>query len=350
MRSWPAVYVLAQDINTAQPDMTPEQQAQIIGGMLLTHQVTIDFHGGVALEDNEFFVPRTWRYLMPADGTMSSELDRQFRALNAEFVHLFETEVNQRRARATAREAHRLDYDVLVERMSIVGSFDAERVRMHQQVEETALSTFLDAERPAIQSRSPAHGALDAKRIAVASGLAIPGRVAMSPFAASLMSGSAANIEGNPGERGNPWILPFFPGRMDVRQSVSGGGYGLCGYARPWVDTTTRVILWFLFFPRETRNWHLAAVVNLHGYLLLRASREWWNCKYAHAKITARVGVHQYYWQGWQESVLLEQREEHVDEAQPYDGAFGGGEFFDTDAFLRAEITTPTWIAVVIDL
>lgn len=40
------VYVLAQDVNNAQPDLSPEEAAQIIGGMLLTGQVTINFAGG----------------------------------------------------------------------------------------------------------------------------------------------------------------------------------------------------------------------------------------------------------------------------------------------------------------
>ncbi len=40
------VYVIAQDINTAQPDMKPEQAAQIIGGLVRTHQLTIGFDGG----------------------------------------------------------------------------------------------------------------------------------------------------------------------------------------------------------------------------------------------------------------------------------------------------------------
>ena len=39
-------FVIAQDMNTAQPDMKPEEAAQIIGGMVLTHQLTIDFNGG----------------------------------------------------------------------------------------------------------------------------------------------------------------------------------------------------------------------------------------------------------------------------------------------------------------
>ena len=39
-------YVIAQDINSAQPNMTPEQAAQIIGGLVVTHQLTIDFTGG----------------------------------------------------------------------------------------------------------------------------------------------------------------------------------------------------------------------------------------------------------------------------------------------------------------
>ncbi len=39
-------FVLAQDVNTATPEMKPEQAAQIIGGMVLTHQLTIGFSGG----------------------------------------------------------------------------------------------------------------------------------------------------------------------------------------------------------------------------------------------------------------------------------------------------------------
>jgi hypothetical protein len=40
------IYVIAQDINNAQPDMTPDEAAQIIGGMVLTGQLTITFDGG----------------------------------------------------------------------------------------------------------------------------------------------------------------------------------------------------------------------------------------------------------------------------------------------------------------
>lgn len=39
-------FVIAQDINTAQPDMEPEEAAQIIGGMVITNQLTITFDGG----------------------------------------------------------------------------------------------------------------------------------------------------------------------------------------------------------------------------------------------------------------------------------------------------------------
>ena len=45
-------YVLAQDINNAQPDLKPEDAAQIIGGMLLTNQLTLSFD-----QDTCQFVP-----------------------------------------------------------------------------------------------------------------------------------------------------------------------------------------------------------------------------------------------------------------------------------------------------
>lgn len=39
-------FVIAQDINNAQPDMEPEEAAQIIGGLVLTNQLIISFEGG----------------------------------------------------------------------------------------------------------------------------------------------------------------------------------------------------------------------------------------------------------------------------------------------------------------
>ncbi len=39
-------FVIAQDVNTAQPGLPPEEAAQIIGGLVRTHQLTIDFSGG----------------------------------------------------------------------------------------------------------------------------------------------------------------------------------------------------------------------------------------------------------------------------------------------------------------
>jgi len=40
------IFVIAQDVNTATPDLSPEDAAKIIGGQVLTHQLTIDFKGG----------------------------------------------------------------------------------------------------------------------------------------------------------------------------------------------------------------------------------------------------------------------------------------------------------------
>lgn len=45
-------YVIAQDVNDADPNLTPEEAAQIIGGMVITHQLTISF-----TEDVCKFVP-----------------------------------------------------------------------------------------------------------------------------------------------------------------------------------------------------------------------------------------------------------------------------------------------------
>jgi hypothetical protein len=39
-------FVIAQDVNNADPNMKPEEAAQIIGGFVRTHQLTISFDGG----------------------------------------------------------------------------------------------------------------------------------------------------------------------------------------------------------------------------------------------------------------------------------------------------------------
>lgn len=39
-------FVIAQDVNNAKPDLKPEEAAQIIGGFVRTHQLTISFGGG----------------------------------------------------------------------------------------------------------------------------------------------------------------------------------------------------------------------------------------------------------------------------------------------------------------
>lgn len=39
-------FVIAQDLNTAQPNMDPDEAAQNIGGMVVTHQLTINLGGG----------------------------------------------------------------------------------------------------------------------------------------------------------------------------------------------------------------------------------------------------------------------------------------------------------------
>lgn len=39
-------FVIAQDVNNAQPDMKPEEAAQIIGGIVLTNQLVLSFDGG----------------------------------------------------------------------------------------------------------------------------------------------------------------------------------------------------------------------------------------------------------------------------------------------------------------
>jgi hypothetical protein len=51
-------FVIAQDVNTASPDLDPVQAAGIIGGMVLTGQLTIDYSGGTCalVEDGQVHV------------------------------------------------------------------------------------------------------------------------------------------------------------------------------------------------------------------------------------------------------------------------------------------------------
>jgi hypothetical protein len=66
------------------------------------------------------------------------------------------------------------------------------------------------------------------------------------PYATVLMSGDSRDLADVAGERGNPWVMPWNPGYIKIKQERWGGGYGLCGWAQPYLTRTTAEV-WFAF-------------------------------------------------------------------------------------------------------
>lgn len=97
---------------------------------------------------------------------------------------------------------------------------DIERLDRLLEEDEATLENFLRELRPPFVERSPAHQTEDTKRLARPSGLPICNRNSATVYAATLLASDQANLEGNAGQRGNPWIVPFDPSQVKIKEIV----------------------------------------------------------------------------------------------------------------------------------
>jgi hypothetical protein len=259
-----------------------------------------------------------------------ANVDQQFHLLHNELVAAYEKnlkrERDQREQLATLRERH---HEQTREIMS-ASQLDMERLDRLAQEDEEALKDLLREVRQPMIERSTQQ-AEDAKRFSLRSSLPIPNLSKFPVYATTLLATNHAHLEENPGTKGNPWILPWNPSKVKITASMGGDGWG-CGSRALGITENAQAVFWFAFIPPATAMWHLLALVNLHGYYIIRANDEWWNCKTASVSVGASVDVFQYYWNGARGFDLLEVSGDNISANNLWDG----WEQFDYQTGLRA--------------
>jgi len=268
--------------------------------------------------------------------------DRQFRNLQEEVIHAYEEKLKRDREKRERSLKQLQQREKQIREIMQASQLDLERLDRLVQEDEASLLDFLRDVRPALVDH-PSYGMEDAKKIALSSRLQSPNRKIASVYAATLIASSSANLEGNPGERSNPWVLPYNPGQVKIQGSETGNGWGC--WAQPYVPTEdAAAVFWFPFVPDQTGWWYLNALVTSHGFYILRANDEWWNCKDSAAHVEAVVDVYQYYWNGQKRFPILDIDQGNINDSERID------EYGEYDYQVALGAGDLTWVMVMLSL
>lgn len=225
-----------------------------------------------------------------------ADAGRQFQYFNDQVINAYEEELKRRRRQrehiAALRKRRREE-----EREILASLLDRERLDRLVQENEAASLDFLREVRPSFVQR-PSLRAEEVKRHALFSGLQLPNRKTVPVYAATLLADDAASLEGNPGEHGNPWVLPENPGRIRIRAVDQGTGWSCEASGYDPTKTNAIAVVWFVFIPDTTAKWDLLAVIDFHGFYLAVADDSWWNCDNSSVRVEVIMDVYQYYWHG----------------------------------------------------
>ena len=179
------------------------------------------------------------------------------------------------------------------ELIAILGNeVDIDRLDAVRDDDERALAEHMTEERNRI-AEPPNHD--DARRRNLRAGVldAHQGLRRVPVAAATLLARDKASLEGNPGERGNPWVFPWNPGRVKVFAMDQGHGWGCAAAAATGIENAS-VTFWFPFVPDVTGWWYLDTFVTLHGYRLLQSNGGWFTCNNSSARLAITMDVFQY--------------------------------------------------------
>ncbi len=261
-----------------------------------------------------------------------ADVDRLFQQLNSNVVHSYEEALKQEQQRRERWTQQRQRRHEQVREIMGASQLNLERLDRLEQEDEAALGDFLRMERPPLAERS-SHLRESAKKRALYTGLQVPNRSLSTVYAATLLAKDHTNLTGNPGEQGNPWVLPWNPGRVKVKAAETGlNNWGCPDLGPSQGPGHTQAVFWFVFTPDRTAMWNLLALIDLYGFYILRANDEWWNCKDSWVSVEAIMDVYQYYWNGQKHFPLLHIDAGNINVAQLYDDA---GQF-DYQVGLRA--------------
>jgi hypothetical protein len=232
----------------------------------------------------------------------------QFRHLHTEAVEQYEHELCEHREERARLEKLRSSAESRLDQTLTSAGFDLEQLRAFEKEEAATLAKTLREMRPKLVDR-PSQSEHAAQLRQLYYEVPHPRGVTVPPYAATLLAPEGTSLEGNPGERGNPWVRPFFPDRIRIKAGPSQGDGSGC-----WAGISHAVsaLIWFTFVPDETCFWELRAKIGLHGFHVLISDDTFWTCKNAEISVTAGIDALQYVWHGRQDVSLLDLERDNI--------------------------------------
>jgi len=131
------------------------------------------------------------------------------------------------------------------------------------------------------------------------------------PLDVVLLAPAMESIEGNEGERGNPWIIVNDKkGKINI--SAKSTGYGDKSWSNPWPSAWAYTL--FGYTPTTTGTAQIYAYPALHGFYVVKSDDTCWTSKYAYACLDLWMDVMQNnYKQGWQSKTVFKKDEDNID-------------------------------------
>jgi hypothetical protein len=245
-----------------------------------------------------------------------SELDRQFRSLQDAMVHTYEERLVQHRQRAEASQRRRQQREHQEREIMRAANVDVGRIDRLVEEDEAAANEFVQEVRPRLLQH-PFMGVENANRQALRLSLQTHNSIVVPVYGATLLATDPANISGNPGVTGNPWVFPWNPGQVKMKATDWGEGWGCWAQPRhPADQTDAQVTFYFPFIPDQTATWDLLTLVDLMGFYIIYADDGFWTCKESAAKVQVTMDVYQYFWNGAQQFPLIDIDESNINQEQ----------------------------------
>ncbi len=271
------------------------------------------------------------------------EIHKDYRQLNTNLIETYEHAVKEQKKEEKEKGSLRQQYDNLQKKLLTDAGFNIKKIEQEEEEDEkTFLKQLVENRDKLINRKHTQSFDLQEKNLYAQILKESKGNL-LNHYGTCIMAPDAKFIDHIEGERGNPWIFPADPSRIDLWTSGHIGGWRcLQAYGAPSPPTAN---MWFHYVPDRTGRWDFSAIAAFHGFYILRANDSWYNCRYAWVKLTATVSVYQYSWQAPRTYELLYKRESNND----YIKFFDSTQWMDTSAYLRAGDDAWILLTVTVD-
>jgi hypothetical protein len=243
------------------------------------------------------------------------DIAAQFRHLHTEAVEQYERELREHREERARLDKLRSGAESRLDEALSSAGLDLEPLRAFEREQAATLERTLRERRPKLVDR-PSQSEHAAQLRQLYYEVPHPRGFVVPPYAATLLAPEGTSLEGNPGERGNPWVLPFSPDRIRIKAGPSQGEGSGCWSG---ISQAVSALIWFTFVPSDTYSYQLRAKIGLHGFHVLISRDTFWTCKNAEVSVSVGIDAFQYVWHGRQDRSLFDFEYDNINWFSFYD-------------------------------